>query len=563
MITRHFHRTKLNLKLPVTFSLLLLWGGVVEGAQDPHFAESVEAGKRFDAMARSARRVLHAWLQHADPKTLLLPDQIPGKRGKPPRSLERVYRPHNSGADLYPYLILTAAMTDPDLLEGRMMEMLRNEVRFTTRVDSIPGDLDLDTGKLGPMSLFGAAEYAKDGLVSVTELLGRTPWFYRMVDMMYDLIKHAPVPSRFGNLPSNDSELNGDVLQVLVRLAPMTGEQKFWDFARRIGDAYIDEVLPGNSGLPSREWDFETHSGKNEVRLRDHGNEVVLGLVLLYALENDLKTPRAEHYRPVVAKMLDRILESANPDGLLYDVIDPVSLKPLRPGLSDNWGYVYGAVYTFYQCTGEDRYREAVLRVLHNLPKYRNYAWEGSSFDGYADSIESALYLVAREPVKEAWDWIESETDVMVNMQKPSGFLEYWYGEGNFNRTLLLYMFSRSQGCRPDQWVPGLQIGATREGDRLFLTLRATGEASGWKGRILFDFARHRRVMNLKKNYVRLNEFPEWYVVDENTLYRVCSADSGTERVRIGSELIAGISLEPGDWLVEPLGKAPYGVESH
>ena len=57
------------------------------------------------------------------------------------------------------------------------------------------------------------------------------------------------------------------------------------------------------------------------------------------------------------------------------------------------------------------------MRVLGNLPKYRRYVWEPrnlpelplGSFDGYADAIESAIYLVNREPVPEALDWIESE----------------------------------------------------------------------------------------------------------------------------------------------------------
>ena len=47
--------------------------------------------------------------------------------------------------------------------------------------------------------------------------------------------------------------------------------------------------------------------------------------------------------------MLDRILQSANPDGMLYNEVDAETLTPIATGLSDNWGYVYGAVYTFYQ----------------------------------------------------------------------------------------------------------------------------------------------------------------------------------------------------------------------
>jgi hypothetical protein len=75
--------------------------------------------------------------------------------------------------------------------------------------------------------------------------------------------------------------------------------------------------------------------------------------------------------------------------------------------------------------------------------------------------------------------------------------------------------------------------------------------------RIRFDFARHRRVLNFAQNYVRLNEFPEWFTVDENHLYRLRGA--GPEQIRLGSELIAGVELAPGGWLVEPAGDPPYG----
>jgi hypothetical protein len=526
------------------------------------FTQARANGRTFDEVLSSMQRLLHAWLTHADAKTLLLPDRIPGHlQGLKPGGTSRLYTPHNSGADLYPYLILTAHLTDPDLYQGRLLEMLRNEVRYTTVEESIPANLEMSTGVLGPPSLFGAGEYAKDGLVAVTEYLGRTPWFYRMVDMVADAMNRAAVESRFGMLPAQDTELNGDFLQALVRLETMTGDRRFVEWARRIADAYVEEVLPGNHGVPSGQWDFRTHSGDRRLRLRDHGNETVVGLVLQFALENYWRTPRATKWRPVIARMLDRILESANGDGLLFNEVDAETLRPLQQGLSDNWGYVYGAVYTFYQCTGEEKYRTAVRRVLGNLPKYRNYVWEGragnpemplGSFDGYADSLEGAIYLVNREPVPEASSWIDSEMKVMMAMQKPDGHIENWYGEGNYNRTAMLYALMKSQGVRPERWQRGIRTGAVRRGDRLYLSIEGPSPL-----RMVFDRARHLRVLNFDKNYVRLNEFPEWYTVDENTLYRLRRGDS-PELVRLGSELIAGITMEPGDWIVEPLGKAPY-----
>ena len=531
-------------------AILLTLLPVSAQTQEELYAKARRNGEEFQRAVAASDRLMRAWLAKADPQTLLLPDRI-GRT-------ERVYTPHNSGADLYPYLILTANLTNPELYGGRMMEMLRNEIRYTTHASGIPGNYDLATRQLGPPSLFGAGEYAKDGLLTVTELLGRTPWFTRMVDMTAAAMHAAPVESRHGRLPAKDAELNGDFLQVLVRLAAMTNDRQFLHWARRVGDAYIREVLPGNSGLPSMEWDFTKHTGDGKLKLRDHGNEIVAGLTLLLALERDIEGERQFIYAPVVGRMLDRILASANADGMLYNTIDARTLKPLDERLSDNWGYIYGAVYAHYQATGETKYRDAVRKVLANLPKYRNYCWEPSgnardkalgSFDGYADAIESAIYLVNREPVPEALDWIDSEMKVMLGMQRADGHVEDWYGEGNFNRTALLYALMKSQGVRPATWTQGLAVGAARSGDGLLVSIRGDGK---WRGRVQFDFARHRRVMNFARNYVRLNEFPEWFTVDENRIYRLSKRDASSSRLLLGSELIQGVELEEGDWVVQP-----------
>ena len=511
----------------------------VSAADDSLWTQARANGRRVDEVFCRTRRMLHGWLAYADKETLLLPDRLPGLiRGKP--NTQSVYTPHNSGADNYPYLILTAYFTDPDLYRGRMAEMLRNEVRYTTAGGAIPADLDFRTRKLGAPSFFGAGEYAKDGLISVTELLGRTPWFHRMVDMMEDFMLRAPVKTRFGGLPDTGAELNGDVLQTLARLIPMTSDPRFLQWAEQIAEAYFAEVLPANQGLPGYRWDFDKRSGEPVTRLRDHGNELIVGLTLLAAVEQDLGRPQAAAWLPALRRMLDRVLASANPDGMLYNEISNDTLQPRGEKLSDNWGYVYGAVYAIYQISGEEKYRAAVRRVLANLPKYRNYDWENGSMDGYADSIESALYLVAREPVPEALDWIESEMKTLVAYQQEDGVIERWYGDGNWNRTLLLYAMMKSSGCYLKHWKPGVRLGAVRDGGRLLLSVAAP---AAWSGSVAFDYARHRRVLNFRKNYVRLNEWPEWFTVDENTLYRLEDPDSGKHDLRLGSELIEGYPL--------------------
>ena len=89
-------------------------------------------------------------------------------------------------------------------------------------------------------------------------------------------------------------------------------------------------------------------------------------------------------------------------------------------------------------------------------------------------------------------------------------------------------------------------MGAVREGNLLRLSLDMPRARM-----VQFDFARHHRVLNLDRNYVRLNEIPEWYTVDENTLYRLRRTGSADE-IRLGSELISGIEMVPGEWTVEP-----------
>jgi hypothetical protein len=198
--------------------------------------------------------------------------------------------------------------------------------------------------------------------------------------------------------------------------------------------------------------------------------------------------------------------------------------------------------------TGESRYRDAVRRVLKNLPKYRGYDWENGSHDGYADSLESALYLAAREPVPEALDWIESEMRTLINYQQPDGTIERWYGDGNWNRTLLLYALYKTQGCWLEEWKEGVKLGAAREGERLCVSVQSD---QPWRGKLHFDYARHRRELNFDRNYVRLNEWPEWFAVDENTLYRVVDA-AGKETIRLGSELKEGIAVaSPARLVVE------------
>jgi hypothetical protein len=430
--------------------------------------------------------------------------------------------------------------------------MLRSEVRYTTTAGGLTAEwLDLDTSALGPPSVFAAAEYLKDGLVPVAEYLGRTPWYYRMVGLAATLMEGAAVASAHGPLPSTNSETNGNLLQVCARLALSEPDPRFLEWARRIADAYVLEVLPGNHGLPPTEWDFTRRTGGGPCRLRNHGNEVISGLALHYAVECQLGGTRCDSYRAPLRTMFDRILTSADARGMLYNSINPETLKPageLASQYADTWGYVYAAIYSFHQVTGEAKYRDAARHVLRSLPNYREVDWgDHGSVNGYADTIESAIYLLAREPVAEAFEWVESEIRVMESVQQPAGLVENWYGDGNFSRTLQLYALMHSQGARPAHWSPGRGIGAVRQGERLLLVIRAEGPIE-----VRFDSERHRRIWGFAQSYARLNEYPEWYTIAPNRLYWLAQLGRTTE-VYLGSELIEGVTLQPGRWVLEPV----------
>lgn len=524
-------------------------------ADDQAGFERAEVGaRRFDDSARRMDRMLRAWVGHADPKTLLLPNRLPGGlpgRGLAPGDNSRIFEPHNSGADLYPYLVLAAEWTAPELYRGSLLGMLRSEVRHTTLAGGLIAEsMDLNTGALGPPSVFAAAEYLKDGLVPVAEYLGRTPWYYRMVGLATTLMETAAVDSAHGLLPSTSSEINGNLLQVCARLAVSERDPRFLEWARRIADAYVLEVLPANHGLPPADWNFSRRTGGGPCRLRNHGNELISGIALHYAVECQLGGTRCESYRTPLRNMFDRILASAADGGMLYNSINPETLKPegeLAEQYADTWGYVYAAIYSFYQVTGETKYRDAVRHVLRNLPRYRGVDWgDRGSVNGYTDTIESAIYLLAREPVDEAFSWVETEIRIMAKVQQPGGLVENWYGDGNFSRTLQLYALMHSHGVRPAQWISGSGVGAVRKDDRLLLVIRADGPIE-----VRFDAARHRRIWGFARNYARLNEYPEWYTVDPIRLYHL-TQPGGEPQVYLGAELIEGISLKPGRWLIEP-----------
>jgi hypothetical protein len=311
------------------------------------------------------------------------------------------------------------------------LDILNTEITLTSRIGSMPDTYDFTTQSLQENSLasviFGSSEYVKDGLLPLTEWLGKSPWSDRMISIMDDIWAHTEVETGFGLVPSTSHEVAGELLQSLSRMFWMTGEQKYLDWALRLGDYF----LLGNN---------HPTGDASTLRLRDHGNEVIAGLAELYATVSQIDPVKKESYRNPIHQMLDKILEiGRNSDGFLYDEIYPQS-GTHSSGLADTWGYVLNAHYTVYLIDGTREYRNAVIKALEStgLPYYTNTHRFGEIMDGYADAIESALNLYNREYTGSAEIYMDSSIQKMWNLQQPDGIIEGWKFCPDFSDVLSL-----------------------------------------------------------------------------------------------------------------------------
>ena len=227
---------------------------------------------------------------------------------------------------------------------------------------------------------------------------------------------------------------------------------------------------------------------------------------------------------------------------MFYNAINPSTGEVVDDGVADTWGYTFNAYYSIYLVDGREDYRQAFLDCIDNLNNnYRGYAWEGKSHDGYADAIESGINLYNREPVPALKEWIDSEIKVMWGMQKEDGIIEGWHGDGNFARTAIMYALWKTNGVHCTPWRKDLQIGASHQGEELFIVVSADED---YTGKLVFDRPRHREWLNLPMDYPRINQFPEWFTAERDAEYQLVSTKPELNGRFTGEELIGGLSLE-------------------
>jgi hypothetical protein len=515
---------KINSFLAMALVVVLLCACSVAKEQD--FQQAIENGRAANEGFVRCKKFVAGWLVYADPNTGLIPRNLSQDKD--------IWNAQDSAADNYPFMVLTAAITDRQLFQGRMLDILKTETKLTSRVGNLPDTYSfskrtfqyekIDLSRI----IFGSAEYVKDGLLPLTEWLGPSPWSERMLGILDDIWQNAPIDTKFGKIISNSQEVNGEMLQTLSRIYWMTGDKKYLDWAVRLGDYYLlGEQHPIRNGTM--------------LRLRDHGCEIVSGLCELYATVSFTRPDKKTAYEKPIHEMLDRILKAGcNEHGLFYNWFNPQTGEHDK-ALCDTWGYNYNGFYTVYLIDKTEIYRNAVRKALSNLNEYyRNYPWEGTSADGYADSIESALNLYNREPIPSVTQWLDSEIKVMWNIQKTDGIIEGWHGDGNFARTTIMYCFWKTKGVTIQPWREDAVFGAIQDGDCLKLALCSQ---KPWEGKLVFDSSRHKTIMKLPLDWPRINQFPEWFTALADKTYTVTDLSANSKATYTGKQLQQGITI--------------------
>jgi len=449
------------------------------------------------------------------------------------RPTGRQWNYQDTAADCYPFYVWAAYYTDLEILESVMLDVLEAEQRLCNHLDRLPVAYDMDAGHKEEISfdamIFGAAEYAKDGLVPIVELTGRKyAWFARFQAITDDIFLHARIDTPYGKIPSTNVEVNGDLLQILPRLYTMTGDRKYLDWAHRLADNYL---LPGKF-VPSR--------------LSDHGCEVIGGLGLLFAIDRTAQPEKCDQYKPHLEYMFDEVLRRGrNSEGLIVGDLQPTDGPHDNVSVRDGWGYDFVGFLDYDLALGTTRYSEAIRQPMRNLllPKYREFHWDDRSRDNTADSVEGGLYLLNRFPTVETFVWADREiATLLVDHNAPDRLWDTHKLEANTVRSVLIHTMLHTRNTIARPWRPGLQLGAAPVGtDGVCVHMRSD---EPYEGRLQFDIPRHRANMGFEQDWPRMNCVPEWFTVepDAERRYEVRDVD-GERREVSGRELAEGLAV--------------------
>lgn len=490
---------KCSIPLILLIPALLLSNTVFSDSDSP-WEKAEQDGIKTQRAVSFCRALMDAWLAHADPETGLLPRRL---------NKDRYWNARDCAADNFPFLAILARTTGLPYAIAATDHIFQQEQQLTPRHEflNLPDTYDFTRDKFLNQepdfeeAIFGASEYAKDGLMPMTEWLGRGPWFNRMVFLIDTLYALGEKLGRTP-LPTENPEVLGNLLQVNSRLYWMTGEKRFADRAFAIAD----ELLLNNPMLQFP-----------KIVLDDHGCEAIGGLSEAYLLARQIDPDRQKTYRQPILDLYHAILEhGANEDGMLYNWFEPATGAHAQD-FTDSWGYDYNALLALAIAENNTALLGACRKVLGNLHKYLGTPWDNASADGYADTVESAINLINRlGRIPSAMQWVEQSLEHIYAKQRPDGMLEAWYGDGNSIRTMLMYVLMHTWGFTVKPWRPDLRFGVWRKDETLYLTVSADYD---WQGVLTADRPRHRDWHHLPWDYPRINQFQEWFTVsDDDTL---------------------------------------------
>jgi hypothetical protein len=489
------------------------------------------------------------WLARRDPQTKLY-SQHPGRR-------EWNYR--NTAADFFCFHLHAALRLNPAGMPS-LLETFEAESKLRTSeglcqpvIAATLEPVEVDHDEL----LFGTSEYAKDGLISVYELYGAELVGERLFAIVDAVIAGSRHESKFGKLPGMGAEINGNMLQLCGRLSYAGDRADYAEFAARIADAMTQQSLPANNGLPPKFFDYtENEIEESIIKLKDHGNEAVLGLAEAYAMAVDKRGAqpwgeRAGRWAEPVGRMFELILEhGVNEQGLIAGTMNASPPWVETDQLCDNWGYILSGAILYTQAARRhglieagrldaiERRVEMIARA--SFARSPGQPWSGG-MDSEADAIESALYVAAYWPPlrTEALRWADQQMDTLNRAQsrdEATGIPDYL--EGNFIRTSLMYADARAAGWRAEPWRADVRVGFAEDASgKAALTIWCT---EPYTGVLRPDPPRHRTIMKLPWNWARLNSWPEWYTVtDDSRVTRATgiSAPKGVEQLRDGVRL--------------------------
>lgn len=487
-----------------------------------------QRGMIYSECGRNAKKLINGWINlQRDPDTYLY-------------RRNRNWDYHNEAADHYSSLVFVANFIDPSLNQpgGSLHQTLVNSIKLCTTENGLPGTYNLKTKTLSKPHCGQLAEWLRDGLIRITEVMGTDNDWYREMERLVDAIlveadKQGGLARLFGG-----SEDPGNMMQTFARLYAMSGKEKYILAAEELADEYLlgdvfDKI--------------------DRINFVDHGCELVPGLGEIFALEYKLNRPKAKLYHDSMRKLLDRILKVARDSetGLWYRWAKLDGTKSGKRPAPDCWGYVLFAYENYDRATGENRYRTAIEKpmrwLIKNQPDFislRKTSWPACfCTDDFSDSYESMMVLSQSYPqVDGVFDWLEW-------MQLLSGIRVYdgdspfgsGYGghfDGSTGRTLCLHMMLSSQGVRAIPFKSGLECGAVQEEGRLYLTVSSAKE---WSGKLAFDRPRNEH-KTATVDWARINSVPQWFTVRPEQSYEI--SKNGAAFVKIsGRELIEGLAV--------------------